>query len=444
MDIKIPYNFKYRPYQKWIVDFIRKWWKRALLVWHRRAGKDRTFFNLAIECAIKDVWGYAYILPTYAQGKKVIWDSIDKDGHKFKDHIPPELLSRENGTELKFSLINGSFIQVLGSDNIDSIRGTSPKGIFFSEYAFQNPTVWDVMRPILAENNWFAVFNSTPNGKNHFFDMYNMAKEDPSWFNQILTIADTGVVSEAYIEEERKQWMSEEMIQQEYYCSFDVGAIGSYYAEQINQARREDRITQLPFNPDVPVDLFFDLWVNDSFTISFEQRSGLFYNFVNYYEDHGKTLEHYFWVIDDFIERKKGKLGTIFLPHDSNQKGHSYLVAGITIIEKFKQKYGSHKVKLIENKIDINTGIQEARKIFPNVRFDIDNCQQLIKCLENYKKDYDDKKKVFRDQPYHDWASHWADNFRYFAISPKETNKPAPSPAKQFFNRRTGQIEIIH
>jgi hypothetical protein len=53
--------------------------------------------------------------------------------------------------------------------------------------------------------------------------------------------------------------MSEEMIQQEYYCSFDVGAIGSYYAEQINQARRENRITQLAFNPDIPINLYFDL-----------------------------------------------------------------------------------------------------------------------------------------------------------------------------------------
>lgn len=95
-------------------------------------------------------------------------------------------------------------------------------------------------------------------------------------------------------------------------------------------------------------------------------------------------------------------------------------------------------MKLIENKLSINDGIQEARKIFPRVRFDANNCQQFTRCLENYKKDYDDKKKVFRDQPFHDWASHGADNFRYFAISPKPAEiKPAPLPQKTWFNRKT-------
>lgn len=424
MEIEIPYNFDYRPYQKWIVDFLRNGWKRAVLLYHRRAWKDKTMFNLCVEMAIREVWGYAYILPTYTQGKKVIWDSIDKDWKKFKDHIPKAIIWWENWTELKYTFKNGSFIQILGSENIDSIRWTAPRWIVFSEYAFQNPTVWDVMRPILAENWWWAIFNSTPNGKNHFYDMYNMAKDDPNWYCQKLTVDDTQIISKAYIEEERRQWMTEEMIQQEYYCSFDVWAIWSYFAEQINQARSDNRITNLPFNPDIPVDLYFDLWVNDSFTISFKQNDWQFYNFVNYYEDSWKTLEHYFNYIDDFLARKNWKLGYIYLPHDSNQKWHSYLVAWVTIIDKFKEKYWHHKVILIPNNLSVNDWIQEVRKLFPRIRFDIDNCQQFIRCIENYKKDYDDNKKVFRDSPRHDWASHWADNLRYFAISDKKEANP--------------------
>ena len=239
-------------------------------------------FNLCVEMAIREQGWYAYILPTYAQGKKIIWDSIDKDGKKFKDHIPKELLVWENGTELKYTLKNGSFIQILWSENIDSLRGIAPRWIVFSEYAFQNPTAWEVMRPILAENWWWAIFNSTPNGKNHFYDMYNMAKDNPDWYCQRLTVDDTNVVSKEYIEEERRNWMSEEMIQQEYYVSFDVGAIGAYYAREIELARIDGRICKLPVNPDIPVDLYFDLWVNDNFTISFKQNDWLFYNFVNY------------------------------------------------------------------------------------------------------------------------------------------------------------------
>lgn len=426
VQVELPHNLNYRDYQKWIVSYLRNGWKRAVLIYHRRWWKDKTMFNLCVEMAIREQWGYAYILPTYAQWKKIIWDSIDKDGKKFKDHIPKELLVWENGTELKFTLANGSFIQILWSENIDSLRGIAPRWIVFSEYAFQNPTAWEVMRPILAENGWWAIFNSTPNGKNHFYDMYNMAKDNPEWYCQRLTVDDTWVVPKEYIEEERRNWMSEEMIQQEYYVSFDVGAIGAYYAKEIEQARNDGRICKLPVNPDVPVDLYFDLWVNDNFTISFKQNDWMFYNFINYYEDNGKTLDHYFFVIDEFFERRWLKLGNIYLPHDSSQKWHSYLVSGTTIIEKFQQKY-PWKIMYIPNKVSINDWIQEVRKLFPRIRFDIDTCQQFIRCIENYKKDYDDVKKVFRDQPRHDWASHWADNLRYFWISDKkEIHKVKP------------------
>ncbi len=150
--------------------------------------------------------------------------------------------------------------------------------------------------------------------------MCMMAENNPEWYFQKLSVNDTGVVSTEYIEEERRNGMSEEMIQQEYFVSFDVGAIGAYYAREIEQARNDGRITKLPFNPDVPVDLYFDLGVNDNFTISFKQNDGQFFNFINYYEDNGKTLEHYFYVIDDWFQRKNGKMGYIYLPHDSAQK----------------------------------------------------------------------------------------------------------------------------
>ncbi len=420
LQIELPHNLDYRDYQKWIVYFLRNGWKRAILMYHRRAWKDKTMFNLCVEMALREQGWYAYVLPTYAQWKKIIWDSIDKDWKKFKDHIPKELLVWENWTELKFTLKNGSFIQILWSENIDSLRGIAPRWIVFSEYAFQNPTAWEVMRPILAENWWWAIFNSTPNGKNHFYDMYNMAKDNPEWYCQKLTVDDTWVVPKEYIDQERRDWMSEEMIQQEYYVSFDVGAIGSYYAREIEQARNEWRITKLPINRDVPVNLRFDLWVNDNFTISFEQSDWMFHNFLNYIEDNGKTLEHYFYMIDDWFTRTWCKLWLIYLPHDSSQKWHSYLVSGVTIIEKFEQKY-PWKIVYIPNKVSVNDWIQEVRKVLPRCRFDSETCSQFIRCLENYKKDYDDTKKIFRDQPRHDWASHWADNMRYVAVSVDDT-----------------------
>ena len=416
MEIEIPYNLDYRDYQKPLVSFLRNRGKRWVVSWHRRAWKDKTFFNILVEQAIKEVWWYAYILPTYAQGKKIIWDSIDVRGLKFKDHIPPQILLWENGTELKFNLKNGSFIQILWSDNIDNLRGISPRGIIFSEYAFQNPTAWEVMRPILAENGWWAIFNSTPNGKNHFYDMYNMALENPEWFCEKLTVEDTKAVSKEYIEQERRDWMSEEMIQQEYYCSFEVGAIGSYYADLMTQARDEWRVTKLPRNLS-QVDIYFDLGRNDATSVWFKQNDWQFFNFIHYYESNGKHLTKYFDYIDDYITRNNLQIGTLYFPHDSKQKR---IEAEKSSFELAIDRYWSHKVHYIERTQNTQKDRDTVRMLLPRCRFDIDDASLGIKCLENYKKRWDDKKKVFSDEHEHDWASHGADSFRYFAVTHKE------------------------
>ena len=429
MQIQLPHNLTYRDYQKPIVSFFRNGGKRAVKTWHRRAGKDKVDFNLTIEMAMREIGWYAYILPTYTQGKKIIWDSIDKNWLTFRDHVPPPLMIWENATELKINLINGSFIQVLGSDNIDSLRGTSPRWIVFSEFAFQNPTAWEVMRPILAENGWWALFNSTPNGKNHFYDLCVMAEEaqerDWSWFYQKLTVDDTKdengnpIVSKEYIEEERRNWMSEEMIQQEYYCSFKVGAIGSYYADLMEIAWDSWRITQLPKNLSV-VDVYFDLWRWDATAIWFKQNEWMFFNFIHYYESNNKHISKYFDYVDEYLSKLNLQLWTIYFPHDSSTKR---VEAEKSSLEQAQERYWTHKIHYIERTRSVKKDRDTVRELLPRCRFDKDEASLWIKVLENYKKKWDDVKKVFSDDHDHDWASHWADSFRYFAVSNKDPMK---------------------
>ncbi len=414
--IEIPYNYKPREYQKNLWNCLEKGYKRAIAKWHRRAWKDKTLFNLLIKEAIKVKGVYWYLFPTYAQAKKVIWDWIDKTGFRFLDHIPKELIKSMNKTDLSIELINWSLIQLIWTDKFDSIRWVSLRWCIFSEYAFQNPIVWDVIRPILAESWGWAIFNSTPNGKNHFYELYCLAEKNEKWFVESLTVDDTKAVLQEVIDEDRKSWMTSEMIMQEYYCSFDVWAIWSYYSTEIQEARKEWRITEIPKNKFAKVDVFIDIWVNDSFSLWFKQNDWLFYNFLRYFEENWKQLDYYFNYIDEFLEEENLSLWKIFIPHDGNNKSHSYLVSGETILDKFKKKYTSEKVKLIERPKSVNDGIQSVRAILSKCRFDEYWCKQWIACLESYKKKYDEVKKVFLDKPLHDWASHWADAFRYFAI----------------------------
>ncbi len=152
------------------------------------------------------------------------------------------MFGNPNSTEMKIRLKNGSLIQVIGTNNIDSVVGTNPIGCVFSEYSVQNPVGWNLIRPILAENGGWAIFNFTPRGANHAKGLYDMASHNSEWFCELLTADDTNAISKEDIQKEREAEMSEDFIQQEFYCSFTLGVEGSYYAKYLEEARDEDRV----------------------------------------------------------------------------------------------------------------------------------------------------------------------------------------------------------
>jgi hypothetical protein len=164
---------------------------------------------------------YYYFFPSFSQARRVIWDGLTESGDSFiNTAFPPEAVARRRNDEMKLELINGSIIQLIGTDNYDSIRGANPTGCVFSEYAMQDPRCWEsVISPIVRKNGGWAVFNSTPLGKNHFYDLWNMALKHPeTWYTKKLTVEDTGLITPEQIDQERSEGRSEEIIQQEYYC----------------------------------------------------------------------------------------------------------------------------------------------------------------------------------------------------------------------------------
>lgn len=386
--------------------------KRGVLVWHRRSGKDKTCWNYLIKEAAKRVGVYFYFFPTYGQGKKVIWDNIDKQGFKLINHIPKELMATNpNNTEMKIRLINGSIIQIVGTNDIDSIVGTNPVGCVFSEFSLQDPKVWTFIRPILRENGGWALFNGTPRGANHFKEIYDMALGNDEWFVQLLGASDTHAISEEDIQKERDEGMSEDMIQQEFYCSFTLGVEGSYYAKYIQDARDEDRIGAVPWGKQSRVYTAWDLGYGDSTAIIFYQVIGKEIHIIDYYENHGEGLPHYAEV----LFRKPYLYADHFAPHDIESRGFSTGMSGRDVGASLGIKFTT----LPTLQVRIEDGIEAARGIFPRVYLDEVNCKQLIKCLGNYRKEFDSKHNVYRMRPVHDWSSHGADAFRYLAIAIK-------------------------
>lgn len=409
-------EYKPRIYQLPLLKALDQGYKRVLGILPRRAGKDITALNYVIRQMWEKPGVYYYIFPTYSQAKKVIWDSITNNGKRILDYFPKELVLQMNAQEMKIRMIakdgKTSLFQLIGSDNYDSLMGTNPYGCVFSEYALQNPLAYQYIRPILTANEGWALFISTPRGKNHLWSLYQLAKESPDWFCYKLTIEDTLHIPMEEIEKERLDGlMSEDMIQQEYYTSFDMGVEGSYYSRYIDKCKREERIGHVPWESAFKVHTAWDIGVRDKTSIIFFQTIGHTVRIIDCYENSKHGVEHYAEVLSN----KPYLYGVHIAPHDIRVKEWG---AGITRFEKARQ-LGINFT--LSSRQEVPDGIEAARSLFSKAWFDEENSKPLLEALENYRQEYDAKKKIYLPRPLHDWASHFADAFRYLAVSLPKT-----------------------
>lgn len=199
--------------------------KRGCAVWHRRAGKDSVALNLTARDMFRRVGTYWHLFPEQTQARRAIWNGIDGRGRRIIDQVfPPPVRKRVNGNEMLVETVNGSIWQMAGSDNFDSLVGSNPVGVVFSEWALAHPDAWDYIRPILVENDGWALFIYTPRGHNHGFTAWMNALESEDWFAERLTIEDTGLIRPDQIEAERRSGMSEGKVRQEFFCSFEAAS----------------------------------------------------------------------------------------------------------------------------------------------------------------------------------------------------------------------------
>lgn len=346
---------------------------------------------------------YWHMLPEAEQARKAVWDGIDREGRRIIDQVfPKELRASTDKQLMRIELKAGSIWQVVGSDNYNSLVGTNPVGVVYSEYSIADPAARDFLRPILRENGGWEIYVFTPRGKNHGYDLYQMAKRNPKWHAELLTVEDTGVLTPEDIEEERRSGMDEDMIRQEYYCSFDAAMRGAYYGDLFEAAEKEGRLTAVRYDPAVPVETWWDLGISDSTAIWFVQRVGREWRFIDYHEADGQGLDYYARLIFNKPYVYSRHVG----PHDLMARE---LGTGKTRLEML----AALGLRMdVAPKLPINDGIMATRQILPLAWFDTEHCADGVKAMSQYRRQYNDKTKMYLDHPLHDWTSHAADAVR--------------------------------
>jgi phage terminase large subunit len=384
-------RFKPRHYQLPVCQaFESGKYKKFLVVNPRRAGKDYEWWALMVREAIQRVGLYLYCLPTFSQARSVIWEGKSNKGEGFLDEIPKELISRIRNDVMTINLINGSIIRFVGSDNYNrSIVGSNPRMIVFSEYAMCDENAYKLAAmPIMRANDGIVALISTPRGKNHMYELYQIAKYNPKdWYCELLTIEDTGHIS---VDEVRKEIdsgeISEDLALQEYWCSFECGQEGSYYAKYIDKMKLRGQIGSVPWEPYHKVHTAWDLGVQDPTCIIFFQIIGEIIRVIDYYQASGKGMEHFSRMIQD----KPYTYGKHFPPHDIMQRESA---RGLTKREMYKE-LGINFTDPIY--VEIDDGIEGVRRNLGKIWIDDTNCKLLLKALENYREEFDIKRKVYK------------------------------------------------
>jgi hypothetical protein len=412
--LKVPIPYQPRWYQADVESALDAGKKRAVLVWARQHGKDFFCWNYMIWRSLQTIGTYFYIFPEYAHGKRVIWNGITMDGRRYLDQIPKELIAgKPCAVDMSINLVNGSRIQIVGSKHYDTLRGTPLKGAVLSEYAYQSPLVWDlILDPVFSNEcntDAWAIFNSTPHGKNHFFDLLQMAQDNAkTWYTSIITNDDTKLVSLDEIALKRQRGMTEEMIQQEYYCSFEAGVIGSVYGRLLSESAAQGRIGNVDYDRNYLVNTAWDIGIGDAMSIIFFQRRGTEILIIDHYENSGYPIRHYI----DEVKARGYSYGTHFLPHDGKLRS---VQTGATF-EQIGRDLGLN-MQALPNTIGLEAGIEKVRGYFPRLYFDRKKTDYLRRCLQQYHYDFDERTRVQKNVPAHDWSSHAADALRYVILS---------------------------
>lgn len=449
--IRVPHLFIPRSYQQRAMAYIDGGGKRAVCVWHRRAGKNIAWLNQIIKqmvtlpfCAT-----FLYIFPKLTQGRRDLWDAKSSPlsgGIPFRAHFPPQLVMEASETEMQVMLkpmphqkpmpistgrgrqkLVGSIFQVMGTDkdSIENLRGINSYGNVLDEFQDQNPEAWtNIIEPVLAENGGWAAFTFTPKGENHGKDIYDQARNSPSWFAELLTIDQTKrdaegesglpVITQEYIEELRARGTAEEIIQQEYYCSFKGYLRGTIYGDVLAQATKDGRIGRVPWISSKPVGLMWDIGRTDGTAIWFYQVHGSEIRFIDYYANlGGKGADFYAKV----CREKPYMYGKIMLPHDAAVTGFS----AIESTEELLKKTLCRHVVVVKNEPGARQrGIDATRRMFSRFYFDEHNCSAApspgmvsgLTGLGNYHREWNEEYRDYSGQPVHDANSHPADALR--------------------------------
>jgi phage terminase large subunit len=419
-EVELASSWKPREYQKPLMRYLEAGGTRADVVAHRRWGKDEVALHWAAARAMRRPGTYWHLLPEASQGRKAVWDAVNPHTGKRRidEAFPPHIRKRTRDADMMIHFKSGSTWQVVGSDNFNSLMGSPPIGVVFSEWSLAKPEAWSFIRPILAENGGWALFLWTPRGRGHATRAFESRASRPDeWFTLRSPATKTDVFSAEQLERERAEMIAElgsaeegeARYASEYLVDFDAAAPGAYYAGLLGEAEREGRVGRVPYDPALRVDTAWDLGIDDYTAVWFFQQVGREVRAIDYFETSGEGLHA---IVQQALAGKPYVYGTHHLPHDVMVRELG--AAGRSRFETL-DGLGVRPIS-VGAAMDPEERINAGRLMIPMTWFDAEKCAGGLERLRGYRKRWNRATRSYGG-PLHDQASHGADAFGEFAAN---------------------------
>lgn len=339
---------------------------------------------------------------------KLLADQISK--YKLPGwEITRETIRNKNGSEFIFKGLRGNAQSIKSLEGIDICWVEEAQTVSMESI--------DILIPTIRKPGSFFIWTFNRLTENDpVWERIAKNPDDRTYVRQVNSTDVEALLSEEIIaEREKMRKENPELFAHVWLGQPLTVATGSIYGKQLAQAREDGRIGKVPYDGGAPVYAALDLGVGDSTSICFFQTVGQEIHFIDYYESCGEDLAHYIGV----LANKPWDYRQIFLPHDAKARE---LQTGKTR-EEFFRDHGYNNITVLRpsshafGQDDIN---MTARPKFSRCWFDEEKCRRLLECLAAYHYEYDEKNKLLRDKPKHDWSSHASDAFMYALIAETE------------------------
>lgn len=394
--------------------------REAVLITHRQFGKTVGICNDAIEKALENTRqfpapAYAWFYPTRVRAKDIAWKYLKHYGST----IPEADFSE---TELRLTLPNKASITLYGADKSRGV-GLTLDGVYYDEADEIPQKVVAEVAPTLAVFKGFTVYAGMLKGRYNLYKRYEAGARDPNCWRAMIRASESGVFDDAELAIQRKI-MGDAAYEMQYECNINASIANAIYGRQMDEMRKEGRLTKLAIDPTVPLDFFFDIghsMSGDDWTFWAVQLVGRDVLFHEYYARTGELPAHYAAKVLEICGSAGVHPGTVFLPHDGARKDRN----GRTTKDDLEAA-GIKRIKIVPRTPNIWDSINDVRALLPRVYIDSEKCTQGwtmgeiempsgVDCLDFYTKKEEASTGMIIDVPVHNQYSHGADAARTFS-----------------------------